>query len=263
MATLPLRFSYLPDDGTHALSAYDAATALYGISRSTAIVAHYVANNKIIKQAPSLKNVQIFVRPPQPGSFEFWVDIAPAVGLGLATNFLSDLLKYLYRRASGLKELPKTPELSEVLYTKSGEIDSLSDAIEEDVVRIHRPLEAKNVQIFNIYGGTQHFGSFNGTTYDYAKTKTRGSIDEEFIGNVASLNANTINGRFWLADEERTIGFNQDKDTKLPKKERGLLAWSLNEYANGRSGHIKIVGIPLRSKQGLLKRVFVKSVSVS
>lgn len=270
MAGLIIRFTYLPDDGSKAISAYDASQALYGIARSVTIVTNYVVNGRIIKQAPKATNFDVKVEPPRAGSFEF---VIPVVGLtvtatdllgvasaGVLGNFTYDLLKHLYRRATGQREEIKNDKLRGVIASKPGDIDSLADAIDDDVVRFHRPLDAKNIQIFKIYGGNNHFGDFNHATYDYAKTSERGGSEENFEGNVASFNANTRNGRFWVDDEERTIAFNEDRHVKLTNEEKGLLAWSLNEYAHGRDGKLILTGFPLRSRQGSLKRIFVTRV---
>ncbi len=270
MSELVFRFRYLPDDGSKAISAYDASQALYGIARSVTIVTNYVVNERVIKQAPAASNFSVKVEPPRSGSFEFLIpvvgltvsanDLLGVIGSGIAGNFAYDLLKYLYRRATGQREEVRNDKLRSALSDKPGDIDSLGDAIDEDVVRIHRPLDAKNIQIFKIYGGNNHFGDFNRTTYDYAKTNERGVRTENFEGNVASLNANTNNGRFWLDDEERTVAFNEDRNSTLTDREKVLLAWSLNEYANGRAGRLRVTGFPLRSRQGSLKRIFVTGV---
>lgn len=271
MAQIDFRFSYQPDNGANEISAYDAAQALYGIARSLAITTHYGLTGKIIKQAPSISGAKVLVQPPRAGSFEFIAPVVdfiaqpagPSIGevitISVASSFIYDLTKLLYRRLCGLSENPETAQLKDVLLRKPGEIDSIADSIEEDVIRLHRPLDG-NVFNFHIYGGTNKFGDFDRKTYDFAKTKELGSSIEHFVGNVASLNGNTLNGRFWLADEQRTVGFKEDKMTKLSLGERKLLSWSLNEYVNQRSGSVVISGIALRSKQGLLKSVFVTGV---
>lgn len=270
MGDMDFRFTYHPEDGSNSLGAYDASVALYGIARSLSITTHYVLHRKIIKQAPALRGAKILVLPPREGSFEFIApivdffssrsdEIAIGLSLGLAANYLTDLIKLLYRRATGQSEEVRTLEVENLRREKPGEVDALADAIEEDVVRMHRPLDGR-VQYFNIYGGHQNIGHFDKTTYDYAKTKIIGEYVEDFEGNVASFNANSLNGRLWLITDERTVSFNKDRDVVFSDQDRKLLAWSLNEYANGRAGRLIISGIPLRSRQGNLKSVFVRRV---
>jgi hypothetical protein len=270
MASAEFRFTYHPDDGSNSLGAYDASVALHGIARSLSITTHYVLHGRIIKQAPALRGAKVLVLPPREGSFEFIapivdfvsprsVEIALALTLGIAGNYLTDLTKLLYRRATGQSEQVETDRVEDLRREKPGEVDALADAIEEDVVRMHWPLDGP-VQYFNIYGGHQNIGHFNQASYDYAKTKIVGEFVEDFEGNVASFNANSLNGRLWLLAEERTVSFNKDRDVVFSDQDRKLLAWSLNEYANGRAGRLIVSGIPLRSKQGSLKAVFVRRV---
>jgi hypothetical protein len=271
MAEIVFRFAYHPEQGANEISAYDASQALYGIARSLSVATHYVLNGRVIKQAPSLVRAKVLVRPPQTGSFEF---IAPVVDfvstpagqvacgltLAVAGNYLTDLTRLLYRRLTGQSENASSQETQKLIRERPGDLDALADSIEDDVVRIHRPIDG-GAPVFNIYGGTINFGTFNQSTYDYAKTKILGDDEEDFLGNVASFNANSLNGRFWIEDEERTVGFNKDRHADLHSSERKLLAWSLNEYANSRPGRLRLTGIPLRSKQGRLKAIFVTSVA--
>jgi hypothetical protein len=270
MGDMDFRFTYHPEDGSNSLGAYDASVALYGIARSLSITTHYVLHGKIIKKAPALRGAKVLVLPPREGSFDFIApivdfvssrseDIALSLTVGMAGNYLVDLTKLLYRRLTGQSEQVVTGQVESLRREKPGEVDALGDALEEDVVRMHRPLDGP-VQYFNIYGGHQNIGQFDRATYDYAKTKILGENVEDFEGNVASFNANSLNGRFWLITDERTVSFNKDRDVVFSDQDRKLLAWSLNEYANGRAGRLIISGIPLRSRQGNLKSVFVRRV---
>jgi hypothetical protein len=267
-APIPFRFSYEPEDESSRLDAYDAGQALYGISRSLAIVTHYVVHGKVIKQAPALSGAKVVVIPPQPGSFQFLLDIIPMaaaiakdVPAHIAAHFLYDLAKLIYRRCTGLRDAPETTELSDLLRRAPGDVDALTDAIDEDVIRIHRPFEGP-MTVLNIYGGTNHFGDFNHTTYAYAKARELGDAGEEFVGDVASYNGNTDTGRVWLPEEQRTVGFKRDRGIKrLPQPDRMLLSWSLDEYVNQRNGTILLTGRGLRNRERQLKIIFVTNVS--
>ncbi|WP_368417287.1 hypothetical protein [Falsiroseomonas sp.] len=271
MVEIVFRYKYHPDSGSNDISAYDASQALYGIARSLSVTTHYVLNGRVIKQAPSLARAKVLVRPPQVGSFEFIApvvdffstpagQIAGGLTLAVAGNYLTDLTRLLYRRLTGQSEQASSPETQKLLRERPGDVDALADSIEDDVVRLHRPIYG-GAPVFNIYGGTVNFGTFNQNTYDYAKAKILGDNEEEFFGNVASFNANSLNGRFWLEEEERTVGFSKDREADLHSTEKKMLAWSLNEYANNRPGRLCIKGVPLRSKQVTLKAIFITGVS--
>jgi hypothetical protein len=268
MSPIRFRFIYEPEDDSDELDAYDAGQALFGISRSLALVTHYVVNGKVIKQAPSLSGARIMVVPPRAGSFEFLIQILPAivdfaqqVAPSIAANLLYDLTKLLYRRSSGLSDVPETSELQELLRRVPGDIDAVNDAVDEDIVRIHRPFEGP-VTILNIYGGVNHFGNFNRSTYEYAKARELGPGEETFTGNVASYNGNTDYGRLWMPQEQRTVAFRRDRTLKkLPQSDRALLSWSLDEYVNGREGAVQLIGRALRNREEKIKMMFVTGVN--
>jgi hypothetical protein len=120
-----------------------------------------------------------------------------------------------------------------------------------------------NVNHFHIYGGTTQIGNFNQSTYDHAKARELGG-GEEFIGTIASLNANSDNGRIYLKSEERTVGFKKDRSlTRLAIGDRRLLSWSLDRYTNGKDGTIKLIGKALRNREERITSIFVTSVNTT
>ncbi len=140
-----------------------------------------------------------------------------------------------------------------------GDLDAVSDAIEEDINRFHRPI-VNNTTAVNIFGGTNAIATFNRGTYNYAKTKVVGEQMAEFFGHVTSFNGNTIQGRFWLEEEERTIGFSIDRSKSLKGSAKKILSWSLDQWVSQLQEWIYIKNYPLTSKQGLLKHIFLTDV---
>lgn len=267
-ADADFRVVYFPVDGSSVLDAYDAAQSMQGMARSLAIVTHYALHSRVIKQAPSLSGARILATPPERGSFQlpFGIEIdsgtataLAGVGLGVVTNYITDLTKFLFRKISGLPEQVETSKLKELLEAVPGDIDAISDAVDEDVVRVHRPL-LHNVNHFHIYGGTTQIGNFNQSTYDHAKARELGGGDE-FVGTIASLNANSDNGRIYLQSEGRTVGFKRDRALqRLPIGDRRLLSWSLDQYTNGKDGTIKLIGKALRNREKRITSIFVVRV---
>ena len=271
MADTEFRFIYKPADGSNSLEAYDASQALYGIARSLSILTHYTLHRKIIKQAPSLDGARVLVTPPKVGSFEFIVPIiqvisdpanAAAVSQGLASSFLYDLTKTVYRRLAGKSEKTSSPEMQTLSRHASGDLDALADCLSEDVVRIQRPIISDNRKTYNIVvnGGSMSIVDFDRNTYDYAKTKVLGDEEREFFGYVRSFNGGTVQGRFWIEDEERTVGFSLNKTSNVSPSARRVLSWSLDQWVSKLKGFTFIKGYPLVSKTGLLKHVFITSV---
>ncbi len=264
---LGFRFIYEPEDDFQELDAYDAGQALWGIARSLAITTHYAINRQVIKQAPALSGARILVAPPRAGSFEFALSVLPFasefakdMAPSIAASVLYDLVRLLYRRATGLKDAPETQALHDLLKRVPGDIDALGDAIDEDVRRFHRPFEGPVVNL-KTYGGVNNFGTFDKSTYEFVKARDLGPRDEVFIGNVASLNGNTDFGRIWMPTEQRTVPFRKDKSLRrLQKADRVLLSWSLDEYVNGRDGTIQVTGSAIRNREQKIKVIFVASV---
>lgn len=77
---------------------------------------------------------------------------------------------------------------------------------------------------------------------------------------MRSFNGGTIQGRFWIEAEERTVGFSVNKTTKISAAARRTLSWSLDQWVSRLEGYTFIKGYPLSSKTGLLKHVFVTGV---
>ncbi|MBB2205917.1 DUF7946 domain-containing protein [Gluconacetobacter takamatsuzukensis] len=264
-------FKYNPEKKSHLLNAYDAATALYGISRSISIITHYAINGTIIKQAPAIRNAEVFVQPPNAGSFEFIVPIVqlapdPSTKLGtiiygVGASYIYDLTKLIFARLSGKSEKSSSETIQNLQRTKSNEIDAVSDSIEEDIVRIQRPI-INNVCNINIYGGGDNIINLDIGTYEYSRTKIISSTVEQFFGHVTSFNSSSGKGRFWVENENRTIGFSVHKEREaLSKHEKGYLSSSLDAWVRSLQGELILVGFPLRSKQGLLKHIFVTQIN--
>jgi hypothetical protein len=267
MADALFRFTYRPPGGTSDLDAYDASQALYGISRSLSVLTHYAINKKVIKQAPSLSGATVLIRPPRAGSFEFIVPIIQtisgpaniqAVAQSLSASLLYDLTKLIYRRLTGKSEKTSSDSLQDLLRHSHGDLDALTDSVSEDIVRIHRPMISHKDSVFsvNVYGGEVNIINLDHETHDFARTKILGDGEEKFFGYVTSFNGSTIQGRFWIQEEDRTVSFTRNKDTEISSAQRSLLAWSLNEWVTKREGFLYISGIPLMSKTGLLKHIF-------
>ncbi|MFL5265018.1 MAG: hypothetical protein ACJ8AH_00250 [Stellaceae bacterium] len=240
--------------------------ALYGISRSLSILTHSALHHRVIKQAPSLEGAKVLLEPPRIGSFEFVFPIISdpdvrAVAQSLTASMLYELVKIVYRRLAGRSETPSSAEMRALERQAPGDLDALSDSINEDMVRIHRPLISDNARYnITVNGGAVNIVHLDRDTYDFVRTKVLGDNEEEFFGEVRSFNGSTIQGRFWIEREERTVGFTKNKATRISDSVRQTLSWSLDEWVNGREGYIFLRGYPLSSKTGLLKHVFMTKV---
>jgi hypothetical protein len=198
----------------------------------------------VIKQAPSLEGAKVLLEPPRIGSFEFIVPIITdpdvrGVAQSLTASMLYELVKIVYRRLAGRSETPSSAEMRVLEHQARGDLDALSDSINEDMVRIQRPLISDDAR-YNIIvnGGAVNIVNLDRDTYDFARTKVLGDNEEEYFGEVRSFNGSTIQGRFWIESEERTVGFTKNKTTRISDSVRQTLSWSLDQWVNEREGYI-------------------------
>lgn len=265
MTSLPLSVRYTFEDDTHSLDVYDAGVALSGLSRTLAISIHYLINEKVIKQAPSLSGAKILLYPARPGSFVFDLGIllqehpvATSFAISLTAGACIEFIKLIVQKTIGKDYTSRDALVSEVVQNKPNDIDAIIDTIEGDVASIHRPIihNATNVILAS---GDVHIGTLNRESYNYVKTKITSDEPERFVGNVASFNANTGNGRFFIERFGRTIPFASAMET-FESNEMTLLAWSLNEYVNGRPGLLDITANYTSKPGGLIKSFSVIEV---
>jgi hypothetical protein len=152
---------------------------------------------------------------------------------------LYELVKIVYRRLAGRSETPSSAEMRVLEHQARGDLDALSDSINEDMVRIHRPLISDDARYnITVNSGAVNIVNLDRDTYDFAKTKVLGDNEEEYFGEVRSFNGSTIQGRFWIESEERTVGFTKNKATRILDSVRQTLSWSLDQWVNEREGYI-------------------------
>ena len=64
---------------SNAIDFYDAAQAMMGFQRTLALTTHFIINNEVITQAPSLFGAQIYCLPPESGSWKMTAVIATSL----------------------------------------------------------------------------------------------------------------------------------------------------------------------------------------
>lgn len=266
MPPTDLEFSYEPAGGGSELDAYDAGKALSGIARSVSLVAHYVVNEEIIKQAPYMRGAKLLLKPLKQGSFVFSFDMkflssTPSSRSSINALF-NDTLQFVYARAVGKAEQATSSWLQGILRTRPGDLDALNDAIDADVVSIHRPFEGDVTRLLiqDLFG---QIAIFNHATYEFVVTERLVPDVQAFVGNIASYNGNTDGGRIWIAAEGRTVPFRRDRDLRaIDQGDRRLLSWSLDQYVNKKDGTIRLMGKSLTNREGKLKMIFATGADI-
>lgn len=235
MTDIKLKFEGNLSDN-HVLNFYDAARAMTGFQRSLALTTHLVMHGEIITQAPSLKDADILISTPSPGSWEIiasvvgaaWVagtasketplghmlysiyDYVVKNTLGFHVNYEKSLFQS-YRE--GLENRGITPE----------KLDSLMEKTESSISDMHRPIvaseSAKSARLFRLSrSGLDQIGpDMTLLSYDYISRTIKSDEISRHKGLVSSYNVNTFKGRIFIPDEQRPIPFELSESARISK----------------------------------------------
>lgn len=280
MTDIKLKFDGALSDN-HVLDFYDAARAMTGFQRSLALTTHLVMNGEIITQAPSLKNAEILVTTPEPGSWELVATIVGAAWIaGTASkdtplgHLLYSVYDYVIANTLGFhvdyeKSLYQTyKEKVEERNLTPEKLDSLMEKTESSIADMHRPIvasgSANQARLFWITrsGSNQIGPDLTELSYDYISRTIRRDEIIEHEGLVSSYNVNTFKGRIYLPVEQRPIPFELDEGARS-RENVNLITSSLRTNATERSkreGMIRLHGNRLESSTGRLKALIVQDI---
>lgn len=280
MTDIKLKFEGKLSDN-HVLNFYDAARAMTGFQRSLALTTHLVMHGEIITQAPALKEADILVSTPSPGSWEIIASIVGAAwvaGTASKDTPLGHMLYYIYdyiisstlgfhvdyekslfqSYRESLTEKGITPE----------KLESLMEKTESSIGDMHRPIvasqSATSAKLFRLSrSGFDQIGpDMTSLSYDYIARTIRRDELIEHQGLVSSYNVNTYKGRIFLPDEQRPIPFELDEVAKNRESVQ-IITSSLRTNATSRresEGLIALYGRRLESSTGRLKALIVNKV---
>lgn len=268
----------------HVLEFYDAARAMAGFQRSLALTTHLVLNGEIITQAPALKNAEILISTPAPGSWEIIAAVIGAAWIaGTADketplgHLLYSVYDYVISNTMGFhvdyeKSLYQSnkEELNAKKITPE-KLDSLIEKTESSISDMHRPIvaskSATEAKLFLLSRSApaQIGPPMTSLSYDYISRTVRREEIIEHQGLVSSYNVNTFSGRIFLGSEQRPIPFELDNDARTSSNV-GMIATSLRTNATARAksnGLISVHGQRLESSTGRLKALIVQRVEQS
>lgn len=255
-----------------------------------ALTTHLVVNDKIITQAPSLKGANIFVRPPQQGSWEIIATIS-IFGAGiykLGTTSKDTVVGHLvrsvydyairatlgfhvdYNKSLGQQyEELKQSQQNEIPILTATRVDSLIEKCEGAIENMHRPIinskTAQHAEILYISNSErkQLMPPLNAETYEYMHQSRVGDEVIEITGRVSSFNINTLNGRIFVPDEGRPISF-ELADQARSAESVVKITDSLNMNARTRftenMGDISCAALQYFSRNGRLRKLRIVGV---
>lgn len=280
MTDIKLKFEGKLSDN-HVLNFYDAARAMTGFQRSLALTTHLVMHGEIITQAPALKEADILVSTPSPGSWEIIASIVGAAWVagtaGKDTplgHMLYSIYDYIISSTLGFHvdyEKSLFQSYRESLTEKGitpEKLESLMEKTESSIGDMHRPIvasqSATSAKLFRLSrSGFDQIGpDMTSLSYDYIARTIRRDELIEHQGLVSSYNVNTYKGRIFLPDEQRPIPFELDEVAKNRESVQ-IITSSLRTNATSRresEGLIALYGRRLESSTGRLKALIVNKV---
>lgn len=280
MTDIKLKFEGKLSDN-HVLNFYDAARAMTGFQRLLALTTHLVMHGEIITQAPALKEADILVSTPSPGSWEIIASIVGAAWVaGTASkdtplgHMLYSIYDYIISSTLGFHvdyEKSLFQSYRESLTEKGitpEKLESLMEKTESSIGDMHRPIvasqSATSAKLFRLSrSGVDQIGpDMTSLSYDYIARTIRRDELIEHQGLVSSYNVNTYKGRIFLPDEQRPIPFELDEVAKNRESVQ-IITSSLRTNATSRresEGLIALYGRRLESSTGRLKALIVNKV---
>ncbi|NGO53493.1 hypothetical protein [Allomesorhizobium camelthorni] len=204
----------------HKLPAYDGTQSLVGITRTILIVANYIVEGKVRRREFGNVPLTFNLIAQKPGSFEslYEVDwqaaaIVGALGAGVAGNLLTDLLKAIYSRATGVAVADEPENIRALEATRGGDVAALVDAVEPSIRLGHNVINHGAITI-NINNVTERMqiANLNPGTKRYVWESVINNEIRTKLFSIGSFNANNGTGRAFDLEEGRSIAFELEKD---------------------------------------------------
>jgi hypothetical protein len=286
---LELTLSYNGNDASnHEIDLYDVSQALIGFQRTLALTTHLVFNNKIITQAPALKNAKILASPVEEGSWKIKAGVV-LTGVYFATTIpqntvlghvVFSLYDYVVSESLGFhvdfnKSLGKLYEENQVKNLniptiKQYQADSLIEKCSTAIKEIHRPIfkteTATSASITAKFGNDIKPINANLSidTYNYIDEIFSNPVPYIIKGRISSYNSNTFKGRIYSAEEGRPISFELQQSAKGDHPLQLIIA-SLSAYTRNNFDdkwiNLYCVVHKITSRSGQLKSYKITSIS--
>jgi hypothetical protein len=225
----------------HVLPAYEGSVSLRGVARSVVMIGNYLAEGQIRKKAPFSENIQFYLHPPRPGSFESLISFAignpellaisgivGGVTLNVFSNFLWDGMKYCFNRVVGKEAKPQTPQLAALEAKRGGDLEALIDSIESPARDAHSAI-GRGASIITLITGSNNIVNLNEGTKRYISTTLRDDQPRSKLVSVGMFNVNTRYGRVFDSEFSKTIPFIVHREA--PPRTIGNVSTSLDRYA--------------------------------
>lgn len=199
----------------HRIPAYEGTKSLDGLNRSILMVSSYLVIGKVRQREFDRLPIEFNLVAQQPGSFESLYELGypiaafgGAVGLGVAGNLLTDLLKSVYRRATGRADPEtKSVELAQLEDERAGDLEALVEAVEPSIRLGHNVINHGVININIRPDQAEPVVNLNPETKEYVWSKVVNNDMRAKLFSVGSFNANQGTGRAFDLELGRSISF--------------------------------------------------------
>lgn len=236
----------------HHIDANDGLESLAGLAHASTLVAHYIATGVVRQRQPYDDRLRFLFEKTRPGSLTAVFALGGALALGAGGNLVYDLLKEVWKRATGTGGEGEV-RIGDQVY-RSGDIDALTEAVAPSLLRGHNWIGHPD-QGISIKTGKEILVDFNQRTKEYLKNEIAEEGDSLQDVSVAALNVNSRHGRVYFFDLGRTIPFKVDRHAN----ERTVpnLSRYLTQYAERTGATVNIRFKKIFHIDGRLKRVII------
>ena len=135
----------------HHINANDGLESLAGLAHAATLIGHYVATGKVRQRTPYDDRLQFYFSTTKPGSLTAILTLGGALALGAGGNATYDVLKAVWKRATGSGEEGNLKTQDRVI--GSGDLDALAEASSPSLLRGHVWIESQNQKIITRSSG--------------------------------------------------------------------------------------------------------------
>lgn len=236
----------------HRIEANEGLESLAGLAHAATLVAHFMATGVVRQRQPYDDGLRFFFEETKPGSLTAVLALGGALALGAGGNAVYDLLKVVWKKATGTGT-DGDVAIGDQVY-RSGDIEALTEAVSPSLLRGHAWIGHAEQQI-SIKSGRQILVDFNPRTKSYLKNEVTEEGESIQDVSVAALNVNSKHGRVYFLDIGRTVPFKVDRNASartIPNLSRYL-----TQYADRTGATVSIRFKKIFYIDGRLKRIII------
>ena len=246
---------------------YDGTRSLFGFSKAFSIASHYLLSGNVKFQAPAAsKNVEIFLTPSRPGSFDqgiaFFFDHMPEIitGTALTPIIFKDFIALAFNKAVGREFSPSSSAVNKIKASQSSDLDALSDALEGPLKDAHRTVLGQPNRV-HVIGNGRNIVEFTSSSAQYLHDRIVEPQVSTLEVSIASYNVNSKSGRFYVFELGRTVSFEPAKNASIG--DLSPISWSLDQRNRGMPGPILIKATKVIATNGDIKKLLLYGCQMS